>query len=138
MPKYPLRLYESEGDPGCIFFTLNTHQTTFISDILSYDCRNWSLFLDTQKHRTDGRTDRRWSWNSYLNKFTLVTSKKKSLTQQYSNLQYRSPPCLPLGLTPDLLQDSINYLKFEVTCTNTDNISFLRGVRMVSHFNIGV
>ena len=24
----------SEGDPGCIFFTLNTYQTTFVSDIL--------------------------------------------------------------------------------------------------------
>ena len=32
----------SEGDPGCIFFTLNTHQATFISDILSCDCRKWS------------------------------------------------------------------------------------------------
>ena len=24
----------SEGDPGCIFFTLTTYQTTFIGDIL--------------------------------------------------------------------------------------------------------
>jgi len=24
----------SEGDPGCIFFTLNTYQITFVSDIL--------------------------------------------------------------------------------------------------------
>ena len=32
----------SEGDPGCIFFTLNTYQTTFISDSLWYACRNWS------------------------------------------------------------------------------------------------
>ena len=30
-----------EVDPGCIFFTLNTYQATFISDILWYDCRNW-------------------------------------------------------------------------------------------------
>ena len=51
----PLR---SEGDPGCIFFTLNTYQTTFISDILSYDCRNWSKFSDTQTDgMTDGQTD---------------------------------------------------------------------------------
>ena len=67
--------------------------------------------------------------------YSCNIKEKKSSTQQYSNLQYTSPPCLPLGLTPDLLQDSINYLKFEVTCANTDNVSFLRGVRMVSYFN---
>ena len=32
-------LLGSEGDPGCIIFTLNTYQATFITYILGYDCR---------------------------------------------------------------------------------------------------
>ena len=61
-------------DPRCIFFTLNTHQATFISNILSCDCRKWNNFrthgrTDGRNHRTgttDGWTDRRGSRNSYL------------------------------------------------------------------------
>ena len=34
----------SEDDPGCIIFTLNTYQTTFISDILWYTSRYWVSF----------------------------------------------------------------------------------------------
>ena len=30
----PHRSYESEGDPECVLFTLNTYQATFTSDIL--------------------------------------------------------------------------------------------------------
>ena len=52
----------SEGDPGCIFFTLNTYQATFISDILWYDLKLYSV-TDGPTH---GRTDRREVWNSYL------------------------------------------------------------------------
>jgi len=72
----------SDGDPGCIFFTLNTCQATFISDILWNDCRkskkNKSVtygrtdvrtdvrtYGGTDGH-TDGRTDRREVWNNYL------------------------------------------------------------------------
>ena len=45
-------------DLGCRFFTLNTHQTTFINDILSYACGNWSLDTSTQTNRrTEGQTD---------------------------------------------------------------------------------
>ena len=67
----------SEGDPGCMFFPLNTHQTTFVSDILWYNCRKWSLFSDTHTNEwTDERlnagwTDKRGSRNSYLDRFLL-------------------------------------------------------------------
>ena len=59
--KYP-------GDQECIFFTLNTYQVTFNSDILLINCRKWSKFSDTRTdgrthartdERTDGRTDER-------------------------------------------------------------------------------
>ena len=33
----------SEGDQECIFFTVNTYQATFISEILLYDYRNWKF-----------------------------------------------------------------------------------------------
>ena len=61
-----------EGDPECIFFTLNTYQDTFISYILECDCREWSFFrthgrTDGRTHgHTDGWTDKRGSRNSYL------------------------------------------------------------------------
>ena len=62
----------SEGDPACIFFTLNTYKVTFISYILEYNCREWSFFRThgrthtrTDTH-TDGWTDKRGSRNSYL------------------------------------------------------------------------
>ena len=63
----------SEGDPGCIFFTHDTYQATFISDILLYYCRNLSYFPDTRTadgrtERGGGRTDRRGSRNSYLDR----------------------------------------------------------------------
>ena len=57
----------SGGDQECIFFTLNTYQPTFISDTLSYACRNWKLGSGTGRDGTDDadadadavRTDRR-------------------------------------------------------------------------------
>ena len=61
----------SDGDPGCIFFILNTCQATFISDILWNNCRKlkkmkvWLTDIRTDGG-TDGRTDRREVWNSYL------------------------------------------------------------------------
>ena len=57
----------SEGDPDYIFFTLNTCQASFISDILWNDCRNWKkMEVWRRDGRMDGRTDRREVWNSYL------------------------------------------------------------------------
>ena len=47
-------LLGSEGDPKCIFFTHDTYQATFISEVLLYYCRNKSKFSDT---RTDARTE---------------------------------------------------------------------------------
>ena len=51
----------SEGDPKCIFFTHDTYQATFISDVLLYYCRNKSKFLDTRKdgrmEEEEGKTD---------------------------------------------------------------------------------
>ena len=67
----------SEGDPECIFFTPDTYQATFIRDILLYYCRNLSCFPDTRTAdgRTDGgsggRTDRRGSRNSYLDRIVF-------------------------------------------------------------------
>ena len=40
----------SEGDPECIFFILETYQTTFNSDNLWYACRNWRYYLETQTY----------------------------------------------------------------------------------------
>ena len=42
----------SEGDQGCIFFTLNTYQTTFISDISLQE-------MDIVSGHTNERTDKR-------------------------------------------------------------------------------
>ena len=50
-----------EGDPRCIFFTHDTYQASFISDILWYCCRNWSYFLERRKadgrRKEEGQTD---------------------------------------------------------------------------------
>ena len=56
----------SESDPGCIFFTLNTCQATFISDILWNVCRKSKKIESVTYGRMYGRTDRREVWNSYL------------------------------------------------------------------------
>ena len=67
----PHRPQGSEDDPEGIFFTLDTYQETFISDILGPDCKNRSYFLDGRTEDrgwTDrGRIDRCGSRNSYLN-----------------------------------------------------------------------
>ena len=66
----------SEGEPGCIFFTLNTYQATFIIDILWYACRNWKKNFgrteDDGGRTEDVRTDGRGSWNSYLDLVSLA------------------------------------------------------------------
>ena len=46
-------LLGSEGDPGCIFFTLNTYQATFISDILVSDYKNCKVGRDIDGRMTD-------------------------------------------------------------------------------------
>ena len=46
----------SEGDPSYIFFTHNTYQATFISDILLYYCRNRGYFLETRRGRRQRQT----------------------------------------------------------------------------------
>ena len=38
----PHGTYDSQGDPKCMFFTLDTYQETFVSYILS-DCRNFKV-----------------------------------------------------------------------------------------------
>ena len=49
----------TDGDPGCIFFSLKTCQATFISDILWNNCRKSKKM---KVWRTDGRKDRQtWS-----------------------------------------------------------------------------
>ena len=45
----------SDGDPRCIFFTLNTCQATFISNILWNNCRNWKKWKCNGQ--TEGQTD---------------------------------------------------------------------------------
>ena len=61
---------ESKSDPGCILFMLDIHQSTYISDILWYDFRKGSFFghTNTKTTHTHRWTDRRGSWNSYLDK----------------------------------------------------------------------
>ena len=59
----------SEGDPECIFFTLNTYQATFILVTFCDTTAGNGPSFQTHRHtneRTDGWTDRRGSWNSYL------------------------------------------------------------------------
>ena len=43
-----------EGDPECIFFTLNTYQVTFISEIF---CDKATGISDIRNRMTDGQTD---------------------------------------------------------------------------------
>ena len=52
-------LLRSEGDQGCIFFTLNTYQTTFISYIFAIRLQVLKLvFGRTEPNgQTNGRTD---------------------------------------------------------------------------------
>ena len=45
----------SEEGQECIFSTLNTYQATFISEIFSYDCRNWKF--DGAGRDGKGQTD---------------------------------------------------------------------------------
>ena len=56
----------SGGDQECIFFNLYTYQPTFISDTLSYTCRNWKLESGTWRDADAIWTDRREGWNSYV------------------------------------------------------------------------
>ena len=53
----------SDGDPGCIFFILNTCKATFITDILWNNCRkSKKMEVWHTDGRTDGRKDRQtWS-----------------------------------------------------------------------------
>ena len=45
----------SEGDPQCIFFTLDTYQETSVSDILWSVCKN--LRTNGTETEKDGQTD---------------------------------------------------------------------------------
>ena len=56
---------ESENDPECIFYTLNTYQATFISPILWYNCMNGNGKV---WHTLDIRTDWSIGLDSYLDK----------------------------------------------------------------------
>ena len=54
----------SEGNPECIFFTLNTYQATSISDILWSNYRNWKFKVTDAVHTYSRWTDRHACWNS--------------------------------------------------------------------------
>ena len=67
-------LLGSEGDPGCIFFTFNTYQATFIIDILGNTLAEIEVSFWTHGTGTGtgtGWTDGRGSQNSYLD-FKIV------------------------------------------------------------------
>ena len=57
----------SEDDPGCIFFMLDTHQATFISEILWFDFRKWFFFGHTNE-RTDRHTHTRMDRQTWKSK----------------------------------------------------------------------
>ena len=58
----------SEGDPGCMFMT-HTKQLLLVK-FCDTTTGIWVIFrTGGRRNMEDGRTDRRGSWNSYLDKY---------------------------------------------------------------------